>query len=198
MYRCRLTYAKLVQTERNTKCACTFLLFRYFPPISGEESEAGCQKMSQPLSDADKCHRSVTRGTTFFPHFCINIQLFLITFAKNKTHNPLMNKVRITAMRQTVYKDLMEKYENPIQHACDVRVGQQWVFNPTLSDVPVDEQCPEGLCPSAWHSMKEFAVALAKGEGNFYDGWMQNPMSAMISCNDGFRPLSFYLEVIDD
>ena len=80
-----------------------------------------------------------------------------------------MNKVRITAMRQTVYKDLMEKYENPIQHACDVRVGQQWVFNPTLSDVPVDEQCPEGLCPSAWHSMKEFAVALAKGEGKAKD-----------------------------
>ena len=30
------------------------------------------------------------------------------------------------------------------------------------------------------------------GEGNFYDGWMKNPMSAMISCNDGFRPFSFY------
>jgi len=25
---------------------------------------------------------------------------------------------------------------------------------------------------------------------------MQNPMSAMISCNDGFRPFSFYIEVI--
>jgi len=23
------------------------------------------------------------------------------------------------------------------------------------------------------------------GEGNFYDGWMKNPMSAMISCNEG-------------
>ena len=37
-------------------------------------------------------------------------------------------------------------------------------------------------------------AALARGEGNFYDGWMQNPHSAMISCNDGFRPVSFYLE----
>lgn len=36
------------------------------------------------------------------------------------------------------------------------------------------------------------------GEGNFYDGWMKNPMSAMISCNDGFRPFSFYIEVIDE
>ncbi len=46
-----------------------------------------------------------------------------------------MNKVRITAIRLTVYPDLMAKYENP--------------------------------------------------------------MSAMISCNDGFRPFSFYIEVID-
>ena len=38
--------------------------------------------------------------------------------------------------------------------------------------------------------------SLANGEGNFYDGWMKNPMSAMISCNDGFRPFSFYIEVI--
>ena len=40
--------------------------------------------------------------------------------------------------------------------------------------------------------------ALARGESNFYDGWMQNPRSAMISCNDGFRPFSFYLEVVED
>ena len=29
-------------------------------------------------------------------------------------------KVRITAIRQTVYPDLMVKYENPIEHTCDV------------------------------------------------------------------------------
>ena len=79
-----------------------------------------------------------------------------------------MNKVRITAIRQTVYHDLMEKYENPIEHTCDVREGQQWISE--------NGECPEGMCPS---------------------GWMKNPMSAMISCNDGFRPFSFYLEVIE-
>ena len=72
-----------------------------------------------------------------------------------------MSKVRITAVRQTVYTDLMAQYENPIEHTCDV------------------------------------VEALARGEGNFFDGWMKNPMSAMISCNDGFRPVSFYLEVME-
>ena len=47
-----------------------------------------------------------------------------------------MNKVRITAIRQTIYPDLMAEFENP--------------------------------------------------------------MSAMISCNDGFRPFSFYIEVISE
>ena len=99
-----------------------------------------------------------------------------------------MNKVRITAVRQTVYEDLMAKYENPIEHTCDVKIGQEWIS--------VDGQRPEGMCPSAWSSMREFVEALARGEGNFFDGWMQNQMSAMISCNDGFRTGSFYLEAI--
>ena len=99
-----------------------------------------------------------------------------------------MNKVRITAMRKTVYEDLMAQYENQIEHTCDICIGQSWIS--------VDGQCPEGMCPSAWDSMRHFVESLARGEGNFFDGWMKNPMSAMISCNDGFRPVSFYLEVI--
>ena len=54
-----------------------------------------------------------------------------------------------TGKRQTVYPDLMAKYENPIEHTCDVREGQQWISE---------------------------------------NG---------ISCNDGFRPFSFYIEVIE-
>jgi len=38
-----------------------------------------------------------------------------------------MKKVRITAVRQTVYHDLMARYENPIEHSCDVAEGQQWI-----------------------------------------------------------------------
>ena len=101
-----------------------------------------------------------------------------------------MVKVRIRAVRQTVYRDLIGKYENPIQHACVIQKGQEWIST--------DGQCPEGMCPSAWSSMKEFVESLSRGEGNFFDGWMRNPMSAMVSCNDGFRPMTFYLELIDD
>ena len=101
-----------------------------------------------------------------------------------------LNKVRITAMRQTVYTDLMERFENPIEHACTVHEGQQWIA--------IDGRCPEGLCPAAWETLRPFVESLARGKGNFYDGWMKNPMSAMISCNDGFRPMSFYIEALED
>ena len=99
-----------------------------------------------------------------------------------------MKTVRITAIRKTEYPDLMARYENPIEHACNVSVGQSWVSE--------DGNQPDGLCPSAWESMRPFVEALARGESNFYEGWMKNPASAMISCNDGFRPVSFYIEVI--
>lgn len=101
-----------------------------------------------------------------------------------------MKKVKITAIRQTEYADLVAQYENPIRHTCDVRTGQVWIS--------VDGQRPEGFCDSAWGSMEYFVRELANGGGNFYDGWMKDPNSAMISCNDGFRPVSFYLEAMEE
>ncbi len=101
-----------------------------------------------------------------------------------------MKKVRITVMRKASYTELMEKYENPIANACDMREGDVFIAN--------GWQKPQGLCQSAWDSMSPFVMALACGGGDFYDGWMKNKKSAMISCNDGFRPVSFLLEAMDE
>ena len=38
-----------------------------------------------------------------------------------------MKKVRITVVRMACYNDLMEKYENPIEHACDLHEGQVFI-----------------------------------------------------------------------
>ncbi|MGN0202084.1 MAG: TIGR04076 family protein [Candidatus Cryptobacteroides sp.] len=99
-----------------------------------------------------------------------------------------MHKVRITAVRKVLHEDLVRMYENPIQHTCDICEGQVWIS--------AEGECPEGFCPEAWKSVEEFVQALARGEGDFFDGWMKNPFSAMISCNDGFRPVSFLLEAL--
>ena len=59
-------------------------------------------------------------------------------------------------------------------------------------------QKPQGFCDSAWDSVSPFVMTLAHGGGDFYDGWMKNRKSAMISCNDGFRPVSFLIEALDE
>ena len=101
-----------------------------------------------------------------------------------------MKKVKITVMKITTYEDLMEKYENPIEHACNMMVGQTFIANGWTK--------PEGFCDSAWDTVSPFVMTLAHGGENFYDGWMKNPKSAMISCNDGFRPVSFLLETMEE
>lgn len=100
-----------------------------------------------------------------------------------------MNRIRITAVRKANYTDLMEKYENPIEHPCDIEEGQVFIADGWKK--------PEGFCDSAWESISPFVMTLAYGGENIYDGWMKNRKSAMISCNDGFRPVSFYIEVTE-
>lgn len=101
-----------------------------------------------------------------------------------------MKKCRITVMKAARYDDLIEKYENPIQHACDMKEGQVFIAN--------GWERPEGFCLSAWESMSAFVLTLSHGGGDFYDGWMKNKKSAMISCNDGFHPVSFLIEALDE
>ena len=101
-----------------------------------------------------------------------------------------MNRIKITAVRKARYDDLIEKYENPIEHACEIEEGQVFITE--------GWQKPEGFCDSAWESISPFVMTLAYGGENIYDGWMKNKKSAMISCNDGFRPVSFYIETVEE
>ena len=101
-----------------------------------------------------------------------------------------MKKIKITVMRIACYQDLMERYENPIDHACDMQVGQVFIADGWRK--------PEGVCDSAWETISPFVMTLAHGGQDIYEGWMKNPRSAMLSCNDGFRPVSFYLEVMEE
>lgn len=97
--------------------------------------------------------------------------------------------IKIQALRKTCYPDLIALYENPLDHPCDVEEGQVWYSE--------SGEKPEDFCPSAWETLSSFVAELARGGGNFYDGWMKNPRSALLSCNDGFRPVSFYVEVVE-
>ena len=101
-----------------------------------------------------------------------------------------MKKCRITVMRMASYPDLSEKYENPLEHACDMQLGQVFITDGWRK--------PEGFCDSAWDSLSPFVMTLAYGGEDIYNGWMKNKKSVMVSCNDGFRPVSFYVEALED
>ena len=91
-------------------------------------------------------------------------------------------------MKVAKYDDLIKEYENPIEHACEMKVGQVFF---------TDGDKPNSFCDSAWETVYPYIKELLNGGGDFYDGWMKNKKSAMLSCSDGFRPVSFYLEVVE-
>lgn len=101
-----------------------------------------------------------------------------------------MKKVKITVMKTVHHEDLIEEFENPLEQPCDMTVGDVFIAN--------GWQKPAGFCDSAWDSMSPFVMTLAYGGEDIYSGWMKNKKSAMISCNDGFRPVTFLLETLEE
>ena len=125
------------------------------------------------------------RGVFVLTFFCGND---IISFVG--TLYEIMKKVKITVKRIVCHKDLIEQYENPILHACDMQEDRVFIAN--------GWEKPDGFCDSAWETLSPFVMALSHGAENFYDGWMKNKKSAMLSCNDGFRPVSFLLETLEE
>ena len=103
-----------------------------------------------------------------------------------------MKKCRITVMRIARYEDLMARYENPIEHACEMQEGQVfWA----------DYAKPEGFCDEAWKAIYQYVFALSHGAGDglfYYGDWIRKPGVAICSCNDGLRPVIFKVEATDE
>ena len=97
-------------------------------------------------------------------------------------------RIKITVMKIAHYQDLIDKYENPIMHTCDMKLGQEFIIE--------ELRKPDKMCDSAWETLYPFIRYLFYGKNNFFDGWMKDKNSAMLSCNDGFRPVTFYVEVV--
>ncbi len=102
-----------------------------------------------------------------------------------------MNKVRITVLRRTFNEDISRKYRVNGLGLCELhQEGQVFISN--------GWEKPEGLCESAWQSMHSFVFALSHGGRDFLKDWMKDKNSAVISCNDGCRPVVFLLEALEE
>ena len=54
---------------------------------------------------------------------------------------------------------------------------------------------PEGFCAGAWADLFRFVLALQSG-ADF--PWMREPGKVLAACNDGFRPVIFRLERVEE
>ena len=58
---------------------------------------------------------------------------------------------------------------------------------------------PEKFCDEAWKAIYQYVFALAHGANEvwYYNDWIKTPGVAIVSCNDGLRPVIFKLESTD-
>ena len=100
-----------------------------------------------------------------------------------------MKKVKITILKTMLNEDLAKEYGICGLKACPMmKVGD--VFY-------ADYAKPEGFCDEAWKAIYQYVFALAHGadKGLFYYGdWIKEPGVAIVSCNDGLRPVIMKLE----
>ena len=103
-----------------------------------------------------------------------------------------MKKVKITVLKTTLDKELVEEYGVTGLMACPMHKAGEMFY--------ADYAKPEGFCDEAWKAIYQYVFALSHGAGCglfYYGDWIRKPGIAITSCNDGLRPVIFKLEVTD-
>ena len=103
-----------------------------------------------------------------------------------------VHKVRITILKTTFDSELAREYGAAGLGPCP-RMKSGQVFY-------ADYAKPDGFCDEAWKAIYQYVFALAHGSGKdlFYFGdWIRKPGVAIVSCNDGLRPVIMKLEATD-
>lgn len=103
-----------------------------------------------------------------------------------------MAKVRITVLK-TDYDDALSKeYGDNVNGSCSLLKPGQVI------------ECerhyqPEGFGGEAWKCIQHYVYALYHGATEpFGKGWMKNGNVAIATYNDGLRPVTFKIELVED
>ena len=103
-----------------------------------------------------------------------------------------MHKVRITILKTTFDSELAREYGAAGLGPCPMMKRGQVFY--------ADYAKPDGFCDEAWKAIYQYVFALAHGSGKdlFYFGdWIREPGVAIVSCNDGLRPVIMKLKATD-
>lgn len=104
-----------------------------------------------------------------------------------------MKKVKITILKTMLNEDLAKEYGVCSLKACPM-MKEGDVFY-------ADYAKPDGFCDEAWKAVYQYVFALAHGAGTglfYYGDWIKKPGVAIVSCNDGLRPVIMKFEATDE
>ena len=102
-----------------------------------------------------------------------------------------MKKVKITILKTTLQEDLAREYGVDGLTTCPMMNEGEVYY--------ADYAKPENFCDEAWKAIYQYVFALAHGidEIWYYGDWIKTPGVAIVSCNDGLRPVIKKLEKTD-
>ena len=94
-----------------------------------------------------------------------------------------MKKVKITILKTTLQEDLASEYGVDGLTTCPMMNEGEVYY--------ADYAKPENFCDEAWKAIYQYVFALAHGidEIWYYGDWIKTPGVAIVSCNDGLRPV---------
>jgi uncharacterized repeat protein (TIGR04076 family) len=99
-----------------------------------------------------------------------------------------MAKARITVLKRMVNQDIVETYLG------DAEMGPCDLFEDGQEFIQEDWRPPEGFCPWAWADIHKEIILVRRGG----DQKEQLKGMAIACCTDGFKPVVFKIERIDD
>jgi uncharacterized repeat protein (TIGR04076 family) len=104
-----------------------------------------------------------------------------------------MSHAKITVIKKALHQDLIDKHVTPEARergfsVCSVfEEGQEFIL--TRPDFP------EGFCSWAWADIQRDVMMVMFGNGF---PWATPKNTAITCCTDGFRPVTFKVEWIED
>ena len=108
-----------------------------------------------------------------------------------KTKNYIMYKVKITILKTTFHEDLAHEFGVEDLTSCPLMKEGEVYY--------ADHAKPDGFCDEAWKAIYQYVFAMAHGVSEiwYYHDWIDIPGVAIVSCNDGIRPVIMKLEATD-
>jgi len=104
-----------------------------------------------------------------------------------------MAKVKITVLKKACYKDLLDQYLSPDAKESGYEICS--AFEEGEEIIVEGMNYPQGFCHWAWADIQRDVMMVLFGQGF---PWVGQKATAISCCTDGFRPVTFKIERVED